>query len=209
MDTTHYLMRCLRARRRGPIAITLAALAAVALLVAGCGGSSSGGNVAHVESASSSSTASAGEGTDPSGSQEASAEREKKLAAYSQCMRTHGVPEFPEPVEGHLQLNSSRSGAHASGVDPESAQFKAAQRACKSLQPAGLSSPAQSSELQGKALKFAACMRSHGVPNFPDPQVSEGRVLMRIGAGVNPQSPQFQEAQSACRSLAPVGGGGG
>lgn len=209
MDTLHHLVTHLRLRRRGAIAITLAALAGVGALVAGCGGSSGSGGVAHLESASSSSSASDPVGTAPGGSQEGSAEREKKLAAYSQCMRTHGVPEFPEPVEGHLQLNATRSGAHTSGVDPEAPQFKAAQQACKSLQPAGLSSPAQSSELQAKALKFAACMRSHGVPKFPDPQVSEGRVLMRIGAGVNPQSPQFQEAQSACRSLAPVGGGGG
>jgi hypothetical protein len=39
-------------------------------------------------------------------------------------------------------------------------------------------------------------MRSHGVPNFPDPGAS-------LPSGVNPQSPAFQAAQQACRQLEP------
>jgi hypothetical protein len=55
-------------------------------------------------------------------------------------------------------------------------------------------------------LKFVACMRSHGVPDFPDPQ--GGRLL--IGGGkVDPNSPQFKSAMQACRTLLPGGAAGG
>jgi hypothetical protein len=56
-------------------------------------------------------------------------------------------------------------------------------------------------------LKFAQCMRSHGVPNFPDPQIQSGPgggIGVRIGgpgSGINPQSPAFQSAQRACGKL--------
>lgn len=63
----------------------------------------------------------------------------------------------------------------------------------------------------GIGLKFADCMRAHGVTNFPDPSGSGGgfKIQINIGSGVNPQSPAFQAAQIACRSILPFGGPGG
>jgi hypothetical protein len=52
-------------------------------------------------------------------------------------------------------------------------------------------------------LQFAACMRSHGVPNFPDPSSGGG---IQLGPSVNPQSPAFQTAQKQCFKLLPGGG---
>ena len=49
-------------------------------------------------------------------------------------------------------------------------------------------------------------MRSHGEPNFPDPQFGTGgRVSIKLsaGAGLDPQSPQFQAAQNACQKDLP------
>jgi hypothetical protein len=57
-------------------------------------------------------------------------------------------------------------------------------------------------------IKFADCMRSHGVPNFPDPGGSAG-IQISSGSEINPQSPAFQSAQSACSKLMPGGGPGG
>ena len=57
------------------------------------------------------------------------------------------------------------------------------------------------------ALKFAACMRSHGVPNFPDPTATGG-IQIQAGSGVDPQSPSFQSAQKSCFKLLPGGGPG-
>ena len=209
MNITQRMMRAARTRRAGPAIATTAVLASLAALAAGCGSSSnSNTGVAHVASTAASTTASSATAGSSSGSGEEASERERKLVAYSQCMRTHGVPEFPEPKNGHLlfKYNRGAGGTSGRGVNPESAQFKGAQAACKSLEPAQLASPAQSSEQQSSAIKFAQCMRSHGVPNFPEPKVSGGRVMLLVGKGVNPNSPQFQAATRACQKLAPGGG---
>ncbi len=54
-------------------------------------------------------------------------------------------------------------------------------------------------------------MRTHGVPSFPEPQITSKGVSIKIGPGqgVNPKSATFQSAQSNCRTLLPAGGGVG
>src|SRR5262249_671085 len=104
-------------------ALLVAAVAAVALGVAACGGSSSA------------SPGAAGAGSGGGGTSDSA-----KLVKYAQCMRENGVPGFPDPVNGQLQLNVTKGGS----LDPTSPPFKAAQQACKSPQPPGLpNAPAQ------------------------------------------------------------------
>jgi hypothetical protein len=55
-------------------------------------------------------------------------------------------------------------------------------------------------------LRFSECMRSHGVTNFPDPVARGGGFNIRIGSGINPFSPAFRAAGTACRKLLPGGG---
>ncbi|WP_203922994.1 hypothetical protein [Rugosimonospora africana] len=51
-------------------------------------------------------------------------------------------------------------------------------------------------------VEFAACMRAHGVPNFPDPNGQPGQ--LGPNSGIDPGSPQFQAAiNGPCRPLAP------
>jgi len=194
------------------------ALASAALLVAGCGGGSSSPAVAHLSSSTSGGSSSSGGG---SSSPESSASAQQKMVAYSQCMRTHGVPEFPEPTEGKLLLHSSDHNGHVTGLNPESSQFQAAQKVCGKLAPNGGKPPsaAEQTKMQEKALQFSKCMRSHGVPNFPDPEFRHsgggglGIRIGRKGSGIEPNSPQFQAAQKACQSILPgpkqAGPGGG
>jgi hypothetical protein len=61
--------------------------------------------------------------------------------------------------------------------------------------------------MQSAMLKYAACMRSHGVPSFPDPTFSGGRVNLRLSPGIS-SSPQFKSAQQACQAQGPQGFGG-
>jgi hypothetical protein len=51
-------------------------------------------------------------------------------------------------------------------------------------------------------------MRSHGVPNFPDPKAGGGGVQITPSSGINPFSPAFKAAQSQCAKLLPGGGPG-
>jgi hypothetical protein len=65
--------------------------------------------------------------------------------------------------------------------------------------------PANSQNLQADALKFARCMRSHGISKFPDP-ASDGQLTI-TGTGINVHSPAFEGASNACQSLMPSGAG--
>jgi hypothetical protein len=55
-----------------------------------------------------------------------------------------------------------------------------------------------------QALKYTVCLRSHGVPSFPDPGPEGGIAPITPGSGINPQSPAFQSAEQACAKLNPV-----
>jgi hypothetical protein len=188
---------------RTTLRLAVPVLASGALLLAGCGNSASTAGVAHL-----SKEKSTGANASGASSPESRASVQQKMVAYAQCMRSHGVAEFPEPTEGKLLLRSSDKNGRVTGIDPQSAQFQTAQKACAKLMPeGGRPSAAQSAKAQEGALKFSACMRSHGVPNFPDPTFSGGGIRMTLKAGgangVDPNSPQFQAAQKACQSDLP------
>jgi hypothetical protein len=138
-----------------------------------------------------------------------------KLEAYAGCMRSHGVASFPDPTVGSnggggFQL---RSGPGGNGIDPQSTVFQAADKACKPLLPNGGVAPPLSAAQQQKFLNWAACIRTHGVPSFPDPVFSGGGVRISVGGpggpGPDKNGSAFQAAQTACKSLMPGGFGGG
>lgn len=161
-----------------------AGLLASVLFLAACGSGSGGGT--------------------PGGSTESHA------LAYSQCMRSHGISDFPDPnAQGEIQLTATAG----SDLTPDSAQFKAADRACRALMPSP-ASPAQQRKDFAQALKFSKCMRSHGIP-MPDPQPPGSGPQTQSHSGgslgaknIDPNSAQFQSAQRACASLMPKGAGG-
>ena len=139
-----------------------------------------------------------GSGTTPSGN--------SSPIALSKCMRTHGVPNFPDPTAGPGGAGLSINGTPGSsvltvdGVTLSGPAFQAARKACKELLPGGRGPPPKISEGQKRAaLANAQCMREHGVPTFPDPTFPDGGgIVMAGGPGVNPQSPAFEQAAAAC-----------
>jgi hypothetical protein len=179
---------------------TIIAAAALALLAAACGGSPSP----------------AGSSPDASGSTDPAS-----AVAYSHCMRSQGVPNYPDPGGGGTLPKVS---AQQLGVS--SSQLQAAQRACQHLLPAtgGLlnASSLRQCELTGdcpqalvrqalnEGLSFARCMRSHGVPSWPDPTTdSEGRPYFDLSAhGFSRQqahSPQIRAKVNECEHEMPSG----
>lgn len=57
---------------------------------------------------------------------------------------------------------------------------------------------------QQDALNFSRCMRAHGVSHFPDPSSSGSGVNFQDVPGIDPSSPAFNAAQTACKHLLPV-----
>ena len=134
-----------------------------------------------------------------------------KMEAYSQCMRTHGIADFPDPTSGPdggagFQLR----GGPGSDIDPNSPKFQAADKACRPLLPNGGVHPQLTAAQQQQFLDWAACVRAHGVPSFPDPTFTGGGVQIRIAdkPGSGPGPVQLQAAQQACKSKLPGGFGG-
>jgi hypothetical protein len=52
-------------------------------------------------------------------------------------------------------------------------------------------------------LAFSACMRAHGIKDFPDPNGGGIRLSGTPGSDLNPNNPQFQTAQAACQKDLP------
>ena len=171
-----------------PSLLWAAAVVALGVTVASCSGGSTDPTVG-----SAGGSASAGAGSSLA-----------EAVAYSQCIRSHGVPNFPDPV----QTPSGGYGYRTPGIDPNSAAFQGAIQACKALPSPWNSTGQQLSPAQQQAwLNWAQCIRAHGVPDFPDPTFSGSEVH---DSALGSNSPQLQQAMDACKSQRPsVGGLGG
>ena len=183
----------------GRAATVLLATAALVLLAAACGGSPS----------------STGAGGSPSAGKATSF---PSAVAYSHCMRSHGVPNYPDPgSDGALP----KGDAQQFGVS--SSQLQVAESDCQHLYPAN-DGAIQQCETTGdcpqavvqQALnvmrEYAQCLRSHGVARWPDPTLdSQGRPFFDVSAaGLSSQythSPAFESKDSECERL--VGGSAG
>jgi hypothetical protein len=120
-----------------------------------------------------------------------------QMTKFAACVRSHGEPSFPDP---NAQGQFSMSTVTAGGIDPRSPQLGRAVQACeKDLPKSGPVAAIRAPQSQAvhQALAFSACMRSHGAPNFHDPSAS-GNISVG-GSGIDPQSPQYQSAMTACR----------
>jgi hypothetical protein len=114
--------------------------------------------------------------------------------AFARCMRAHGLANFPDPLP-------SGAPAHYSG-STTSPTFTAAAKACAKyadetepdeLTPAGLAAVVDAQ------LAYARCMRSQGVA-LTDPIVGANSVVVRLPAGLSPDDPRVEQANSACQA---------
>jgi hypothetical protein len=169
--------------------ILAAAAATLTLGPAGCGGSGGG----HAGSSGSPSAA----GTAATSAQLAAAGQR-----YSACMRSHGIPDFPDMVVQDGTLHPPNDTTFKSKLRANPAA-PAAQRACQPILDAlppsahGGSQQLSASDLN-KVQQFATCMRSHGFPHFPDPK-ADGSFQ-----GVGPVTPQLKAAGEECKHYLPT-----
>jgi hypothetical protein len=168
--------------RRITAGLTAAVAAGAALGAAGCGGGGGGG------------------------ADNASARPDDaKQLALARCMRKAGI-DFPDPKPGPAgapaELRIPRS------ISPE--RFMKMERDCRRSSGIAIKAPtaAEQARFRDDALKFARCMRAHGI-DLPDPQIRPGGgVIIQhkdsgSGGGASSpdfNSPAFRRAQAACPS---------
>lgn len=138
--------------------------------------------------------------------------------AYSACVRSHGVPDFPDPG----------SSGQVPKADPQqlgvsTSQLQAAEQACAHLIPATGSTAEQQTETQCSMANncsqavvqqwmsglrtLAQCLRSHGEPNWPDPVISSlgghqaGPHFLYAQAGIDHHSSQVLADVQTCIDL--------
>ena len=142
----------------------------------------------------------------PSHSSSATASLANQDVAYSQCMRSHQVPTFPDPERGGGFPKNQLT--HLAASNP---QFEVAQRACQHLMPnqieAGPTRADARQALRGM-VRFAACMRSRGVRNWPDPQVdrsdpSDPRPVFELANRIDPNASGIRADIHGCQHLMP------
>jgi hypothetical protein len=163
--------------------LPIIAVAGLATLVCGCGG---GGG--------SSSTATSAASAPASGT-----------LAFSRCMRSHGLSSFPDPgTDGTIP----KTQVVPLASDP---QFPVAQRACQHLLPntgAPTDTHAEVEAALSGMVRFATCMRSRGVQNWPDPTVDRShpgdpRPVFDLHSAVDPTAPRISADVDACQHVMP------
>ncbi|MGH2999138.1 MAG: hypothetical protein ACRDNM_07540 [Gaiellaceae bacterium] len=110
-------------------------------------------------------------------------------------MRSHGVPNFPDPQ--HFAGGNAKLTIH--NLNPS----RAAMNACTPLLPTHGGSSQQNAQQQrtqlADQLSFAKCMRSHGVSRFPDPTAQgELSVEMVQAQGIDVHSPTVLRVVQTC-----------
>jgi hypothetical protein len=183
----------------------------LSLLVAGCGAASRSPGVASLGApgATDSPTRGAPPGSTPSASPGVDNGGQAILIGgggglkFSQCMRAHGVANFPDPNgQGVTQFGPT------SGINPQSATFQSAAQACRSAVrgKAPQLSPAQQAKARRQVLAFSTCMRKHGIPDFPDPTFgADGNAAIHLSgppsSDLNANNPTFQAALQGCHGF--------
>ena len=161
--------------------------------------------VALISACGSKAPAATGTGTASSGTNNTATNLDKAVK-FSQCMRSNGVSDFPDPnPSGQLTIDAIANG---SGVDTSTSAFQQALSACKELEPPGFTGTERTAQQQEAGLKFAQCIRHNGVPDFPDP-TPDGPLVdtNRIpSAATSDGMSLLQTAMQKCRSFAAAAG---
>ena len=152
-------------RHRPLVLASVVAVAACALLAAGCGGGGSPGIAGGAATTATTTTTT-----------------QNGALAFARCMRSHGLPKWPDPISGGVfdKTTLRQTGYSVS-------QVRAVEDGPCNHLLGGVShqGPTITAADRVDYLKAAACMRTHGFPGFPDPtfQDTASRPSRRASAG--------------------------
>lgn len=120
--------------------------------------------------------------------------------AAAQCMRAHGVPNFPDPgPRGGMTvlISPGSSTVTIDGTPFSGPAFQAAEKLCKPLGNGGGGNPGVSEQHKRALLDFAKCMRQHGIP-YNDPSFPPGGGIFGGGSPTQDNSPASKQAGATC-----------
>lgn len=169
---------------------TLGSAAVLSLALASCA-SSPGSGVAHLGTTTQGTTS-----TTPGAPAQVG-----EALAFARCMRSKGVGNFPDP-------NSSGefSKSVMSRLATSNPKYSSATQSCAHLLPGvGGITPGLAQEIANDEAAFVVCMRSHGVTNWPNPVLEQGRLVFDPQAtGIDPNSPRITAKMQACDYVFPA-----
>jgi len=179
-------MRC-----RPPLILAaVVAVGACSLLAAGCGGGAGSPAVASVASTAVATTAKNGSTTATTGTL-------ASAFAFARCMRSHGVPGWPDPNSQGVFDNKAK--LRRLGVSLS--RIRALETGpCNIPLPSAQTSTITAAD-RIDYLKAAACMRAHGFGDFPDPTFPNDGVELRVPASIDTHSARFVRAATICTKL--------
>ncbi|KAF4409214.1 hypothetical protein [Streptomyces lycii] len=116
---------------------------------------------------------------------------------YAQCMRDNGVPDFPDPQQDSGGVRISPGG------DPNAPEHRKAQEACRDKMPQGRGGGGSLDS--AKVAAWAECIRENGLPEFPDPEIDGGNMVLDLGStGIKPED--IEKPRKECQDKYPGGG---
>jgi hypothetical protein len=134
------------------------------------------------------------------------AQAQRDMLSFARCMRSHGVPDFPDDLAYQT----------VPGINASSPAFKSAQTNCQHLLP--VKSPpaaAPSAQTHARMVALSNCLRAHGYPSMPDPKPNpppqggsgrysalfgEGHYWIGIPQGIDAHGAAFIRALHTCHA---------
>jgi hypothetical protein len=128
--------------------------------------------------------------------------------AFSKCMRANGVTNFPDLGSNGITIGAGNGTLSINGVSINALAYEAARPKCQKYLPHQHVTQEQTEQQSERDLRFANCMRSHGVSKYPDPKASSSSGSSQQAVhlqGINPSAPTFQAAAKQCGGFNPKG----
>lgn len=120
--------------------------------------------------------------------------------AFARCMRSHGIPGWPDPMSGGV-FDKAKLRQLGVGVTRVRALEQGPCDQLNSASPEQTITPVDRIDYS----QAAACMRSHGFPGFPSPTFPGGTVTVEIPPTLDQDSQAFKSAAAICTRLIPAG----
>ena len=138
----------------------------------------------------------------------ASSHQDTQLA-LAECMRAHGVSDFPDPTVGagggegfHISATPGSQTLTVDGITLSGPTFTSAEKTCK-LFGGGTAPPPISEKQKQQLVAFARCMRAHGISDWADPTFPPGGGVEQGGPAspAERNAPKVQQAAKTCNRL--------